>query len=75
MSWQSLSATNDTHRNSKLSAKKVIVKNIVVSQETTMGSMDVSNLEYTRDDYSGNILTIEETLIVWRNCSDAICVL
>ena len=62
MSWQSLSATNDTHRNSKLSAKKVIVKNIVVSQETTMGSMDVSNLEYTRDDYSGNILTIEETL-------------
>ncbi len=62
MSWRSLSATNDTHRNSKLSAKKVIVKNIVISQETTMGSMDVSNLEYTRDDYSGNILTIEETL-------------
>ena len=62
MSWQSLSATNDTHRNSKLSAKKVIVKNIVVSQETTMRSMDVANLEYTRDDYSGNILTIEETL-------------
>ncbi len=27
-----------------------------------MGSMDISNIEYTRDDYSGNILTIEETL-------------
>ncbi len=62
MSWRSLSATNDTHKNSKLSAKKVIVKNIVISQETTLGNMDVSNLEYTRDDYSGNILTIEETL-------------
>jgi len=62
MSWQSLSATNDTHKNSKLSAKKVIVKNIVISQETTLGNMDISNLEYTRDNYSGNSLTIEETL-------------
>ena len=62
MSWQSLSATNDTHKNSKLSAKKVIVKNIVISQETTLGSIDSQNIEYTRNDYSGNSLTIEETL-------------
>lgn len=62
MSWQSLSATNDIHKNSKLSAKKVIVKNIVISQETTLGSIDSQNIEYTRNDYSGNSLTIEETL-------------